>query len=115
MGFLDEFHGNAVAIAQISHPASRIWPLIDGYRIAQWNEGVVAGCGNRGVDVVDIIGQVSEARVARSTLDTSAVSWSQILNELDPMAGALDKGDFHFRTGDAGHLLDDLRVARRAG
>ena len=73
------------------------------------------GCGNRGVDVVDIIGQVSEAYVAGSALDTSAVSRSQILYELDPVAGALDEGDFHFRTGDAGHLLDDLRVARRAG
>ena len=73
------------------------------------------GCGNRGVDVVDIIGQVSEAHVAGSALDASAVSRSQILNELDPMAGALDKGDFHFRTGDAGHLLDDLWVARCAG
>ena len=76
---------------------------------------MLMGCGNCGVDVVDIIGQVSEAHVAGSALDTSTFSRSQILDELDPMAGALDKGDLHFRTGDAGHLLDDLWVARRAG
>ncbi len=76
---------------------------------------MLIGCSNRGVDVVDIIGQVSEACVAGPALDMSAVGRSQILYELDPVAGALDKGDLHFRIGDAGHLLDDLGVARRAG
>ena len=73
------------------------------------------GGGDGGIDVVDIEGDMGEADVARPGFDMAAVGRADILNEFQRVPRPLQIGDDHVGAVDAGHLRDDLRIARRVG
>ena len=69
---------------------------------------------DRLVDVVDVEGDMGKARVAGARLDPAAVGGTAILDQLQPVTGRLQVGDLDIRALHAHHLLNELRVARRA-
>ena len=57
---------------------------------------------------------MGKAGVARFCLNLPAIVRRQVLDEFQPMSGALDISDFYVRSFDTGNLSNEGGIAQRA-
>ena len=63
----------------------------------------------RGVHIRHVEGEMGKAGVARFCLNLPAIVRRQVLDEFQPMSGALDISDFYVRSFDTGNLSNEGR------
>jgi hypothetical protein len=78
--FLDKFNRNSVAVPQVGHSAALIRTLVY-YRDQSDRKNAMLGRSiNCRIDVIDIIGKVSESNVAWPGPNRRAIARAQIFN-----------------------------------
>ena len=115
-GLLDIFDRHAVRVAKEDYATARIQPFVDGDGRVDRTKAEHLRRSDRGVRIRHVEGEMGKAGVARFCLclPLPAIVRRVVLDEFQPMPGALDISDFYVRSFDTGNLFNEGGIARRA-
>ena len=111
---LDIFDRHAVRVAKEDDATARIQPFVDGDGRVDRTKAKHLRRSDRGVHIRHVEGEMGKAGVARFCLNLPAIVRRQVLDEFQPMSGALDISDFYVRSFDTGNLSNEGGIAQRA-
>ena len=101
-GLLDIFDRHAVRVAKDDDATARIQPFVDGDGRVDRTKAEHLQRSDRGVHIRHVEGEMGKAGVARFSLYLPAIVRRQVLDEYQPMSGALDISGFYVRSFDTG-------------